>query len=382
MTVKVSKPAINVREELADLRKPTGVAGEAMLRAETPQEQFNLIGAGRRNLVINGGMQVSQRGNATGITTNTFGGPDRWKVWTNIGAISLNQSTDAPDGFSNSLEIDITTAGTVASSTYFQTAYKIEAQDVQHLSYGSSTAKDITLSFWVKSNKAGTYQVNFRLDDTSKMASKAYTINAADTWEYKTLTVAGSTADIIPNDNGNGLMLDFWLASGSNYDSGVTSDTYITLSGVNYNAASTVDLGTSTSDYWRITGVQLELGKVATPFEHRSYGEELALCQRYYYKGGVIGGRAGISAGYTSSSTSVRWTFVTPSNMRATPTYSAGSNPYAADNGTNREVSSVSVLGATQNTISMIGTIAGSGSHRSLTISYGGSQNFKLDAEL
>jgi len=279
-----------------------------------------------RNKLRNGAMRISQRGNATGVTTSSFGGPDGWKVWTNMGTLDLNQSTDAPDGFSNSLEIDITTAGTVASSTYMQTAIKIEAQDVQDFSYGTSAAKQVTLSFWVKSNKAGTYQVNFRLDDTAKMASKAYTINSADTWEYKSVTVAGSTADVIPNDTGNGFMLDFWLASGSNYNSGTTSDNYITISSPNYNAASTVNIGTSTSDYWRITGVQLEVGPEATPFEHRSYGDELARCQRYYYAHITAPtSEEGICTSSNWNSLKAYGTINFPVEMRASPTLNARS---------------------------------------------------------
>ena len=140
--------------------------------------------------------------------------------------------------------------------------------------------------------------------------------------------------------------------------------------------------GANTGQVIEVYDTQLEGGSQATPFEHRSYGQELALCQRYYYTGGVNGGRAGVCAGYTSGVSSVRWTFITPVNMRSSPTYSEDANPYAADGGTNRQITSPSVLGFTQNTVSMVGTVSGTGTHRSLTISYGGGENFKLDAEL
>ena len=343
MTVNVSKPAINVREKLAELDKPTGIAGEAMLRAETPQEQFNLIGAGRRNLIINGDFQVSQRGDyssATAVSDSNYY-LDRWQVWSGVSATLTHISANQPNGGSLTKSAKVTATSSATSD--LRLLQRVEFPS----NYGGQT---VTLSAWIKTNSPNCRMYFY--NDAYLTSTETDPVTPDEEWHYVTLSIV--------------------VASGLS--------NFIPIIGIDGSTSSTVSI--SSGEYFEITGVQLELGKVATPFEHRSYGEELALCQRYYYKGGVIGGRAGISAGYTSSSTSVRWTFVTPSNMRATPTYSAGSNPYAADNGTNREVSSVSVLGATQNTISMIGTIAGSGSHRSLTISYGGSQNFKLDAEL
>ena len=386
MTVNVSKPAINVREKLAELDKPTGIAGEAMLRAETPQEQFNLIGAGRRNLIINGAMQVAQRG--TSVTSQQEGTDtfvvDRWFSRVSLTSatvtMDVSQEVDAPEGFRYSFKTEINgSQSSLSSGDQFKTEHRIEGQNLIGAGFGTSTPKYITLSFWFKSSVAGKTCVAFVNNGNDMSYVAPFNVNSAATWEYKTVTlIAPDNTATWVTDNGIGLRIRF----GTFGSALQTSTTGKWISGQYMSTSDSIDYTKADGSYWQITGVQLELGKVATPFEHRSFGEELALCQRYYYKGGVIGGRTGVSAGYTSSSTSVRWTFVTPSNMRATPTYSAGSNPYAADNGTNREVSSVSVLGATQNTISMIGTIAGSGSHRSLTINYGSSQNFKLDAEL
>jgi hypothetical protein len=383
MTVKVSKPAINVREELADLRKPTGIAGEAVLRAETPQEQFNLIGAGRRNLIINGAMNVSQRG--TSAVTIPYNSEtyvvDRFCHYeSGGGAFTAQQVADAPAGFVNSLKITVTTSDTsVGSGEYYWSQQQIEGYQTIPLAWGTADAKPLTISFWVKSSITGTFGAALANGAFNYSYPFTYDINSANTWEYKTLTVVGPTAGTWPTNNTRSLRIYFDHGSGDNYTSAYNGQW---VSAGRNNATGGVGLINTLNATWQITGVQFELGKVATPFEHRSYGEELAACQRYYYTGGVNGGRTGVCAGYTSSDTSVRWTFITPVNMRASPTYSAGGSPNAADGGTNRSVSSEAVLGFTSNTVSMIGTIAGSSSHRSLTINYGGGENFNLDAEL
>ena len=290
MTVSVTKPAINVREELADLRKPTGIAGEAMLRAETPQEQFNLIGAGRRNLIINGAMQVAQRGTSASLSGNgfTIDTVDRMKVGRsgidNLGA-TVSQATDAPSGFSNSFKLDVTTAeSSIASDEYYRgLQYTIEGHDLAGLGYGTSGAQSVTLSFWVKSSVTGKYALGvFRDEATDRVYATHYTVYVAGAWEYKTITIEGDTTDAITADNGNRFSFSWYLIAGSNYTGGniVGWETY--GAAADLAAHHEVSWGTSTDDYWQITGVQLELGKIATPFEHRSYGEELALCQRYY----------------------------------------------------------------------------------------------------
>ena len=325
MTVKVTKPAINVREELADLRKPTGVAGEAMLRAETPQEQFNLIGAGRRNLVINGDMRIAQRGtSATGVVGSGYYTNDRMQLGctTNAsGTYTLSQSTDAPAGFNNSFKLDCTTANSNPNQLRFN--YNVEGHDVSHLNYASSNAQTLTLSFWVKSNVTGTYTVSIEVTTGGRYFASHYTVDTANTWEYKTIQIAGDTANAINTTNLIGMAFSFWLTSPSALKQGevpngwVSNSSYTNIVGSGFN----VNMASSTSNEWLITGLQLELGKVATPFEHRSYGEELALCQRYYYRFGgngreyLIGG-SGSSAGFI--------TMQFPTTMRAAPSFSNG----------------------------------------------------------
>ena len=283
MTVNVSKPAINVREKLAELDKPTGIAGEAMLRAETPQEQFNLIGAGRRNIIINGAMQVAQRGTSFTSTGYTV---DRFKYDKNATgefAATVTQSSDSPNGFASSLKVDVTAAeSSLGSDEYVRIIHPIESQNLQSLAYGTNDARNVTLSFWVKSSVTGTYAFSmYMFDGGGDTIGSTYTINSANTWEQKTITFAGNTAAAIANDNTAGFFLNFILLAGSAYTSS-DNTTWGTYTGSKLAYGHEANFGFSTSDEFYITGVQLELGKVATPFEHRSYGEELALCQRYY----------------------------------------------------------------------------------------------------
>jgi hypothetical protein len=290
MTVRITKPELNIREKLAELDKLSGIAGEAMLRAETPQEQFNLISAGRRNIIINGAMQVTQRG-TTGTLNNGGGGfhsADRFfsqEEGAFTGAFTVSNDTDSPKGFSNSTKWDCTTADTsLAAADSIFVDYKLEGQDLQQLNYGTSDALEMTASFWIKSNKIGTYVFWLYQYDDSRQVQVQYTINSSDTWEYKTLVIPRDATGVIDNDNGAGLVLRFIMGSGSNYTGGTAPVAWQGLVDANRYVGQTVNLADSTSNYMNLTGFQLELGKVATPFEHRSYGEELALCQRYYEK--------------------------------------------------------------------------------------------------
>jgi len=242
--------------------------------------------SGRRNLIINGSMVVAQRGtthtSANGYTLDRFNAfnSSGSGVWT------VTQSTDFPSGsgFSNSLKIDITTADT--SNTAFEEAgiaQSIEAQDLQHLAYNTSSAKESTLSFWVKSNKTGNYVVWFYIPDSTDQFSKSYTINTADTWEKKTISIPAKTSGgAINNDNGTGLQVQFMLLSGPSYKSGTMPSNWESIVNANRYVDQDVNIFDSTSNEFYLTGVQLEVGSVATEFEHRSFGEELALCQRYY----------------------------------------------------------------------------------------------------
>jgi hypothetical protein len=243
-----------------------------------------------RNLIINGAMQVAQRGTQyTGLSTGAYKCADRmYNSLSNLGTWTIDQSTDAPTGFTKSHKMTCTTPDT--SPTGFDYAifvHVIEAQNLQHLKYGTSAAESLTLSFWVKSNKTGGASFDMWQPDSTatgtRVFSKGYTINSANTWEYKTITIPGDTAGVIYDDNGSGLYLDFWLNSGPSYTGGSFQTTW---GGLNHDTrnASNLGVGGAVNDYFQITGIQLEVGDKATPFEHRSYGDELARCERYYQK--------------------------------------------------------------------------------------------------
>ena len=237
------------------------------------------------NMVINGAMTISQRGASA---TNTTGGGlktvDRMR-YTRSGFVpSLNhsQSTDAPDGFSYSYKVEVATADTIGSSAEYSVIdYNIEAQDLQHLNYGSASAKAVTLSFWVKSNVTGTYAVGINQNDSSRDISSTYTVNASGAWEYKTVTFVGDVSGTINNDNGIGLNIEWPMSTGSDFTGG-SNDVWGTAN-ANRWAGHAVSVFETTSNYWQITGVCLNVGDSAIDFPHdESYGETLARCQRYY----------------------------------------------------------------------------------------------------
>jgi hypothetical protein len=269
-----------------------------------------------RNLIINGAMQVAQRGTqVTGETSGGYQTCDRFKpVITTLGTWTISQSTDSPDGFSYSLKLDCTTAdASPASADVLIIKYQIEAQDLQHLKYGTSSAETMTLSFWVKSNKTGDASIDFRQTDNSgKLYTVGYSISAANTWEQKVLTITGDTAGVINNDSETGLEIDWWLNSGSNFTGGAgPSNSWFASDNTRRNFDN-FGLGGSTDDEFYITGVQLEVGSVATPFEHRSFGDELLRCQRYYFK--TIGSFSFVLSNGVYNS------FQFPVRMRVTPT--------------------------------------------------------------
>ena len=237
-----------------------------------------------RNMIINGAMQVSQRStSATSVSSNGYHALDRYRMSINGWTITMAQSTDAPAGFSHSLKVDITTADSSPSSgQYLVITTRLEGQNLQHLAFGDSGAKKTTISFWVKSNKTGNASFNARqADNSDKLFSAQYSISSADTWEHKIISIPADTSGVINDDNGNGIQLEWWLDSGSTYTGGSHAATWITNVTANRNSTN-LGVGGSTDDEFYITGIQWEVGEKATPFEHRSYGDELLKCYRYY----------------------------------------------------------------------------------------------------
>ena len=313
---------------------------------------------GRRNLIINGAMQVAQRG--TSFTTDGFT-VDRFyyqDLRNDEITKSITQDSDAPAGFANSLKIVATNPETSWTTDEFvRFFYKIEAQDVQHLNYGTADAVTTTLSFWVKSDVTGTYCVSFYNPDSGRRLTNTYTVNAADTWEYKTVTVVGDTSGSINNDNGEGIQISFCLATGPSYTSTDSTSWVANSDGATFYGHD-VAWGTTTNDYWQITGVQLEVGTVATPFEHISYGEQLALCERYYqgYNFESYSGWPG--AGRANGNPYAIFSFPLRTTMRTAPSGTwLGTNNgmivVRVSDGTTEEPTSIAIVGYSENAVSI-----------------------------
>ena len=309
--------------------------------------------SGRRNLIINGAMNVAQRGTSeTGVTTFGYYACDRYIFeLTNTGTWTLSQSTDAPAGFANSFKLDCTTAdASLAAGDIVIFSQRFEGQDLQHLQKGTSSAKSLTASFWVKSSKTGTYILEIDDNDNARNINKSYTVNAANTWEYKTITFEGDTTGTLDNDNGFSFRVIFWLAAGSDWSSGTLATSWESTTNAN-RAVGNVNLADSTSNEFYLTGVQLEVGTVATEFEHRSFGEELALCQRYYTKFDFPQ-TTPFFLSHKQTGNTVRSTVTTPVPMRTTPTINASGQPYIRynwDSGSNLIIddgTSLTVIGS------------------------------------
>ena len=274
---------------------------------------------GTRNLIINGDMRIAQRGtSATGLTGAGYHTVDRFRTALGTGGTwTQTQDTSVPSGqgFSNSLKLSCTTANTsLSASSLLAIETRFEGQNIQHLKYGTSSAEKLTLSFWVKSNKTGTYIAELYSSDSSRQVSKSYTIDTADTWEKKTLTYDGDTTSGFDDDNNNSMTLYMWLFAGTTFNSGTLNTSWASLTNAN-RVVGQVNLADSTSNYINITGVQLEVGEEATEFERRPYDMELARCYRYYYK--YSGNN--IHAGLYSSGKYIGHIWF-PTIMRATPT--------------------------------------------------------------
>jgi len=240
-----------------------------------------------RNMVINGGMTISQRGSST--TSFNVYLIDRFRnpvLGITQYASTLSHDTDAPSGFSNSLKVTTTTAETaIDAGDLVYIAQEIEGYNLQRLGYGASDAKTATLSFWVKSSVTGTYGVGFYQADGPYNYTATYSISAANTWEYKTIKLSGNTSNSVANDNTAGVRVSFILAAGSTYNDGSASNAWETYATDKF-ASGHVQNGvvTTLNATWQLTGVQLEIGDTSTPFEHIPYSDQLARCQRYYYK--------------------------------------------------------------------------------------------------
>ena len=305
-----------------------------------------------RNLIINGAMQVAQRGTqTTGVTAAGYHTVDRIKLnVTTLGTWTVDQSTDSPDGFSNSYKVTCTTAdASPASSDFCLIQTSLEGQNLQSLGYGTSAAKSMTLSFYVKSNKTGAANAYLYSPDTGKIYSYTYSITSANTWQFVSQTIPADTASAIGNDNGEGLRVVWALNSGSDFRGGSVGG-WKTFSATHINV-NNLGVGGATNDYFQVSGIQLELGEQETPFEHRSFGDELARCQRYYQRIESNGTYDSLLDGMHYVNTQFYAMHTFPVQMRAEPTMS-GSGTFAIfSNGADRTPDSLVLNRATKEVV-------------------------------
>lgn len=284
-----------------------------------------------RNVLVNGAMQFAQRGTSvSGITTS--GSPqtaDRWNVAISSGGTwTCAVSADAPtgSGFRNSLRMTCSASGAVSAAGYVFVGQKLEGQTLQHIKKGTASAQQLTLSFWVKGSTTGTYICQLYDNDNARSVSGSYTISAADTWEQKTITFPADTTGAFDNDNASSLEFQMYLSAGTDRTSGTLATVWGSSVSAN-NAVGQTNLSAAASRYLAITGVQLEPGSQASPFEFVRYDDELRRCQRYYY---VIANSADVATSAIGIGTSTQATAVEaivhlPVTMRATPVISATS---------------------------------------------------------
>jgi hypothetical protein len=294
-------------------------------------------------------MQVAQRSSSVAsITTNNYYTADRFGTnVTTLGTWTQSVENDAPtgSGFRKSLKMLCTTAdASPAAGDLLRINQVIEGQNLQHIKKGTASAEQLTVSFWVKANVTGTYIVEFLDNDNTRQVSKSYTVNTSGTWEYKTLTFPADATGAFDNDNAASLYLQFWLGAGTNFTSGTLQTTWASTTDAN-RAVGQVNLASATNNYWQVTGVQLEVGSVATEFEFLPADVELAQCQRYYYLHASGSGKT-IGIGFNASSTAYFAGIHFPVTMRDTPNLvsTTGTNYYSMDrNGATDSVNSLTI---------------------------------------
>lgn len=281
--------------------------------------------SGARNRIINGDMRIDQRNNGASVANSGNYNLDRWadgKVGSGI--YSAQRSTVAPSGFTNSFLHTVATAVTPAATDVYQFYQVIEGFNTADLGFGAAGASTITVSFWVRSSIAGTYGMSVGNGALNRSYVQTYAISTANTWEYKTITIPGDTTGTWPTDNTAGMILIFDQGSGSNANGAAGA----WQAGIFRRTSGCVNLIATAGATWQVTGVQLERGPVATPFERRSYGQELALCQRYYE---VLTGPRIVTSAKTSISDYVSWTFKVTKRASPTVALGAGSSASATD---------------------------------------------------
>jgi hypothetical protein len=303
----------------------------------TAATTFAAAGLGKRPdakpIFINGNMAVSQRATSvTGKTSGDYYTVDRMNMLiTNCGTYTIAQEALTSgnafaNGFANAFRIDTTTAdASPASGDILAVQQIFEGQNVQMFKKGTANAEKFTLAFWVKSNKTGNGQVNLFDNDTSgnRLVGATYSISSADTWEHKVVNFPADTTGPLDDDNAKSFIVEWWLDSGTDYSSGAVPSAWEARSNTDRNAGGALQIARNTANDWAITGVQLEVGEYSSttlpPFQHESFGDNLARCQRYYFRNNAVD-NIPFAAGVCNGTTNARAVLYYPQTMRAAPT--------------------------------------------------------------
>jgi hypothetical protein len=335
-----------------------------------------------RNRIINGAMVIDQRNAGASVVVGSGVFPvDRWyAVEDTDGALTAEQVEDVPAGFVNSIKITTTTADSSLTTT--QTAQfmqMIEGFNVSDLGFGSASAQTVTLSFWVKSSLTGTMGGSVRNDSANRSYPFSYTISVANTWEYKTITIAGDTSGTWLTTNGIGIRLVFSLGCGpsrlgtagawnANNNTGPTGEVPV--------------IGTLNAT-WNITGVQLEKGSTATSFDYRPYGTELQLAQRYFYRANGAGNNGPFGFGYYTVTTEAAIGVPFPIVMRSTPTFtSSAANTFLIQDSANRTPTALTMQASSVSYASIIFTLTGATAGNGTKVLDNGAANLSFASEL
>jgi len=397
MVVRVTKPAFNLRDKLSQLDNPVGAYGGELLRAKTSQEVSELVRLNRKNMIINGQTWINQRNGTSswtvphgtdGNVSTSYGAPDRWGFQeATDGSLSVNMDSDCPPEFHTGKSMQIACTGTGAlSSTHNAHFYQnIEGYNTRHLKWGTEYAKPVTLSFWAKTNKGGIYCVGLENNDVNRCNIREFHLRGnVYEWQKIVLTFKGSSNGTWKISNTIGMRVRFCLASGSNFHisdneegTWLAQDELCTPNQVNF-----MD---STNNRFFISGIQLEEGTVATPFEHRSYGEELALCQRYYQQIDGTGDLTPFAFGRANGSTNAEASVPLTVPLRGSPTILCAANTAWDDDGGHTSSTNPGVGRWTANATVLHATFSGhSGltNARACNVHSSSSSNFEMSSEL
>jgi len=280
-----------------------------------------------KNLIQNGAMTVAQRGTSEAAVFGSASGYGAWPdgfrseraSGSESGRATFSQDSSGPAGFANCLKVlETTSDASPSAGDYYRVVTRIEAQNLQRLAYGNAAAKSITLSFYVFCNLTGAFTVTFGQNDTTRMYSTTYTVDSANTWERKTITIPGDASGVINDDTGIGLEIGFFLGGGSTWTGGTQGSWAATNNNMIGAGMTNNVLGSSSGD-WRITGLQLEVGSVATDFEHEPISVTFAKCLRYYFE--LAGAdQIALPTGSQTATTGGSAYYQYPVEMRTTPT--------------------------------------------------------------